>query len=77
MPYKVTVKSAGKTGLQVDILPFPIATDESYLPVVVRTIQHILNQPRLNTIKGRASMKAELEVAVLGFHKQGMIKPKD
>lgn len=75
IPYKVTVKS-DKEGIRVDIVPMAIATSESYVPIVVRTIQHIITTPRMNTLKGRGVLKDELIKALEDFHKQGVVKPQ-
>lgn len=77
-PYKVAVKGT-KNDINVVITPQPVATSEDFLPAVTKRFQAIIveHSSKANTMKGRAMLKTQLIDALMDFHKQDMIKPKE
>lgn len=77
-PYFITVKSDGKHGIDVQIVPQPIASKKEFIPLVVKTIQHVIMKysQGKNTAMRRAMMRQELEWAVSNLHAQGVIVPE-
>lgn len=76
MPYTVTI-TGNKTEMNVTINPQPVASEESYLPVVSKRFQGIiLEHSQAYTMFAKSKLRKALLEALLDFHKQGMIKPK-
>lgn len=76
---KFKVKVYNKSGdIDVQVRPKPICTDESYIPMVGRAIEHVImeHNGKPNTMSTRLSLRRRLKEVLEGYYQQGIIHPE-